>query len=376
MPLQYAGLACLGRVMRSGASRESARKRRVRRFTVHACWLTAMLLALCLTAVDCFPSASPCGPTVQGEPDTRYYLLMAVFRFWGTDFGTAPEVKAYGGGPWWVPLEECEVRAEGLKGWPAAYVTVRRENGRPAEMGLWYGGVICRRFAFRYDASGRLESRKDTQYEPRREGEDVRDWVKRMNGLTPDVVCVREVGYTWSPDGRTLTVQLLAAHGEQGWAGLPEWPAIGYGRPGETLEKWQVDAEGRILAVWRSGSLVYSAAYDAVGRLTHTTRGSETLSNQYDAQGRLVLTKVRTPIGTARVFAHEYPGSPARTPLPTDPGRGHCYVVGYEKSGRVATVEVTETSDMMGRFTVEFKRDEQGRLRRLTTGFHGSFVLE
>lgn len=348
--------------------------------------LGALLACLALVAAGCAFTCPTRGPTIQAAPDTEYYFLMGPFGFQATDFGLAPEVQAYGGGPWWMPLEECRIKAEGLKGWPEAYVTARREGGRLAEVGLWYGGVICRRFDFRYDTSGRLAARVDTQYEARRKGEFVNDWVKRMAGTTPKVTCVREVGYSWSADGRMATVKILGVSESPDWGGLSEWPSIRYGTPGQIMETWQLDADGHIVGVFYDGDVAYSATYDDAGRLLRATGNDGDIDNQYDAQGRLVETTVKTSSGYSTVFAHGYPDArPPKLPATGDAYEPHTYVLTHDGSGHIVRVKADEKSgDVLGRYTVHLKRDGEGRVRRLKIHlsdllldlFQGQYVFE
>ena len=337
-------------------------------------WRGSLLLLAWIPLVSCacvIIVDPPKGPDVKGEPDTRYYFLTGQFSFEATDFGTVPAAEACGGGPWWLPLEECEIKPEGLRRWPSAYVTTKYAQGRLAEVGLWYGGVVCRRYAFGYDISGRLASRRDTVYEPRPEGEDVDEWATRMRGRTRNVTSVREVAYTWSEDARRVTVKMLTWRGATAWVGLPEWPTMHYAKPGEVLETWELDDNGRIVAVLSGGAKRYSATYDKAGNLVRSSRGGHETVNYYDDRGRIVKAVVRNQrIGDKMVVLHEYPD--ARAPKArrvSDHGPCETFIRVHDRSGHIATVRVGETpgpSDPMLDFTLELKRDRKARVRWMT----------
>jgi len=297
------------------------------------------------------------------EAPTKYYFLMGPFRFTPTDLGATPQVESYGGGPWWLPLEQCEIKAEGLKRWTEGYVTLRYAEGRLQEVGLWYGGVVCRGFAFRYDDAGRLAARVDTEYEPRRQGEDVRDWVERMRGKKPEATCVREIAYVWSADALTVQVKMVSRSEKPTWAGLPEWPTIFYGEPGMVLERWRLDKDGRLLRVLRDDVAIYSATYGGAGRLIAEEREDDRLEHVYDRQGRVVKTTVKRGIGDTMVFVHAYPDAPAPDLPKVDPEDDETFMVYHDQSGNITKVEVAGEVSPIGDFTVQLQRDDQGRVK-------------
>jgi YD repeat-containing protein len=302
------------------------------------------------------------------EAPTKYYLLSGPFRFTPTNFGTTGEVQSYGGGPWWLPLAECEITAEGAK---LYYVTEVHEGGRLKEVGLWFGGIVCRRFAFRYDADGRLAGRVDTQYEPRREGEDVLKWVARMKGKTPAVACTRELAYGWSADGRTVEVKLVRSEGEEPWVGLPEWPSIGYGQPGDVLETWTLDANGHVTEALQVAydMSVYSATYDTSGLLLTDDREGTKTQHTYDAKGRLVKTTVQRRIRDTMVFVHGYPDAPPPALSGKEQRSDQRFVVSHAASGHITEVKAAGEVSSLGSFTVKIQRDDQGRIKSMRSTF-------
>ena len=339
----------------------------------------ALLLLAAVTAPGCILWNKRPGPVIEGQPDTKYYFLMGPFAFAATEYGNIPQARAYGGGPWWMPLEQCEIKPEGLKGWPEEYVTVKYVQGRRGEVGLWYHGIPGRRYEFRYDRAGRLTGRVETEYEPRRKGESVDDWVARMKGKTPAVTRVSEIAYVWSPDGRKVSVKMVGSRGEEVESGFPDWPDVHYGEGGELLETWEVDDSGHVVTVfnhaWAEGGTIYSATYDKAGRLLRIDAKDE-VENSYDARGRIVKTVVERGIGDRMVFAHAYPGSPAPE-LPKETGflvRG-TFLVTHDKSGHITRVKVRRGEDAMDKFTIKLTRDAQGRVRRFGTALKAWFPI-
>jgi len=56
---------------------------------------------------------------------TKFYFLMGPFGFAPTEFGFIPEARAFGGGPWWVPLSDCEIEPENHRNVCEAFVIVK-----------------------------------------------------------------------------------------------------------------------------------------------------------------------------------------------------------------------------------------------------------
>jgi len=308
-----------------------------------------------------------------GEPGTKYFVLTGPpLRFQATDLGVAVELADYGGGPHCVPLDQYEMRPGDLKGWAGDFATLKHADGRCTEIGLWCGGVICRRYRFEYDAAGRLQSRIDTEYELRRGGESSKDWAKRLRGQTPAMACAREFEYAWSEDGRTVEVSLQALQGKPKGFEPISLPRTPWGKPGERLETWRLNSRGLIISVRRGGVETYSAQYDDVGRLLCYERNrSEKAENRYDGQGRLLETHVRYAVGTRGIVVHAYPGGP-RPDLPhlKEPG-DEAWVVTHDKYGRVSRIRehAGPSSDIMANTFEEFKRDEAGRIIWRRVGF-------
>lgn len=324
-------------------------------------------MALSSGVAGCTFDAPADGPRVIARANTRYFILLGPTRFQASHLAWEPEVTHHGGGPWWMPLSQCEVKAEGLKVWTGAYVTVATEGGRCAEIGLWYRGVICQRYVFHYDPAGRLESRVDTDYQWRRPNELVEDWVKRSAGADPAESLVREIGYTWSADGRTVDVTLRASRGKSGDGPPTSLPSLnyGWGEVGRKLETWRLDERGHIVAVRREDvqAEVYSATYDNAGRLLRYTQGSEKAENAFGPDGRILETQVQTSGGTRMVVAHAYPDAPsAKEPETDDPGLCQTYWVIHDRRGDVVKMKACEAADSFGHITCTFSRDRQGRL--------------
>ncbi len=334
------------------------------------------LLVLLATAFGGCMAAPPLlsgGEDAAGADEqtvTRYYFLWGPFAFAPTDFGTVPEVQSYGGGPWWLPLDQCETSAKVAKLPHRAYVTQTHRKGRLDEIGLWYEGVMFRRFAFRYDEEGRPVARIDTEYEARREDEGPDEWAKRLRGRIPKVVRITELAYEWSPDGRTLTVRIASSR-SAGPLGLRIHEVeIFYGRP--DLQTWKLDSSGHVVEVQAGGDVRYAATYDEAGRvLTQHGPGQQRARHAYDSQGRILRSEVKRSWGSGMVFVHGYPDAPAPDlPDMEGPGLGETFVVTHDESGYVTSVVLGEGASFTDKpYRVRFVRDRQGRVKTMDMGF-------
>ena len=309
-----------------------------------------------------------------GEPATRYFRLRARpgLTFQGSELGFRPDLDTYGCGAYGVPLGQYEMYFSDLIHWPFDFVAVREEDGRCGEVALYCRGVVCRRYTFSYDAAGRPRRRTDIEYEARRRGESEPHWARRFRGRIPPVACVREIVYAWSQDGRTVDVRLAAAHGRRQrfpLIGMPDTPA---GEPGEKLETWHLNGQGLITSVVRNGKQVYAAQYNDDGRLLrYQAWGCETVTNRYDARGRIVETHVKQGNGTHDTFAHAYPDAPG-TPLPPRKQSGDVsWLVTHDKHGRVCRVRECggPPDDHMANSYEAYGRDKHGRIVRIRVGF-------
>lgn len=304
-----------------------------------------------------------------GEPGTKYFVLNGPsVQFQATPLGLTPELVR--GGPYCASLDQFEVRFGDLKRLPWNSVAVKHQDGRCAEIAVYYEGVVCRRHTFDYDAAGRARRRTDTAYEGRREGEGTSEWAERWKGRTPAVAWVSEIEYAWSEDGRTVEVTLRALRGKpQGlpiiWFGPPE------GKPGQRLETWRLNGRGLITSVLRDGREVYSAQYDDAGRLLRYERwGGEKVENRYDAQGRLLETHVVRG-DKRKTVVHAYPGGPKPgLPKLKEPG-DEAWLVTHDKHGRVSRIRehAVPPHDVMRNTFQEFRRDKAGRITWLRIGF-------
>jgi len=143
---------------------------------------------------------------------------------------------------------------------------------------------------------------------------------------------------------------------------LPDTP---WGEPGQRLETWQLNGQGLITSVLRNGRVMYAAKYDDAGRLlAYETYGREQVENLYDAQGRLLDTRVKYACGTRAVIVHAYPDGP-RVDLPQlkEPGDS-AWVVTHDKHGRVSRIREHggPASDILANTLEEFRRDKDGRI--------------
>ena len=88
------------------------------------------------------------------------------------------------------------------------------------------------------------------------------------------------------------------------------------------------------------------------------------MENLYDAQRRLVETRVKYACGTRGVIVHAYPGGP-RVDLPQlkEPGDA-AWVVTHDKGGRVSRIREHSgpASDILANTLEEFRRDKDGRI--------------
>jgi len=330
--------------------------------------LSALMAGVLLLAAAPAPFAQGGNQTTsavdKGEI-TKCYFLMGPFGFAPTDFGFIPEARAFGGGPWWVPLSDCEIELKGHKNVCQAFVIIKYSGQRPLDVALYYGKVICRRFVFQYDAKHRLIRRIDTEYEPRNKGEWVGKWIKRMAGKTPKVTCTREMSYTWSADGRSVSVDIVKNEETATWAGLPEWPSIFYGKHGTTVQKWTLNDAGRVVAVRdRGGDIIYAATYDSGGRIISRLDDNGKYSFTYDPAGRIARTDVRRSIGDRLVFANVYPGSAAPKMPKAIPNRLFTFKVMRNDFGRARNVEI-EGREPPGSISMTFVRNAQGRVTKL-----------
>lgn len=301
-----------------------------------------------------------------GEPGTNYFVLTRPYlQFQASPLGFKPELGTCGSGPCGVSLDQFEMNSGDLKGWAGDFVAVKHADGRVAEIAIYYQGVVCRRYTFDYGAAGRARRRVDTEYELRRKGESAVDWATRLRGQTPAVACVREIEYAWSEEGRTVEVTLRTVQGKaQGYEpiSLPDTP---WREPGQRLETWQLNGQGLITSVLRDGRVMYAAKYDDAGRLLgYEAYGREQVENLYDAQRRLVETRVKYACGTRGVIVHAYPGGP-RVDLPQlkEPGDA-AWVVTHDKGGRVSRIREHSgpASDILANTLEEFQRDKDGRI--------------
>ena len=307
-----------------------------------------------------------------GEPGTKYFVLEGPpLRFQASRLGLKPELGDYGGGLHCVSLDQFEMNFGDLKGWSGDFVAVKHADGRCAEIAMYCQGVVCRRYTFDYDAIGRARRRTDTEYELRREGEGTLEWAARLKGRTPAVACVREIEYAWSENGRTVEVGLRTVQGKaQGYEPMC-LPTTPWGEPGQRLETWRLNNRGLITSVLRGDVEAYSAQYDDAGRLLgYETEGGEKVENRYDAQGRLLETRIRYSIGIKGIIVHAYPGGPSpKLPIPDKPGENHSFLITHEKEGRVSRIRTREAEDAMGNTFEEFRRDKDGHIIWRRVGF-------